>query len=512
MKDEQKTKKQFVEELAELRQRVKMSGDGDQPSPRARADHLHSILQAMDDFIFVLDQDNRFVSTYTPYGNLYLPPDEFLGKTHAEVMPAHVDKLFAAALPEVKQGETAGYEYHLEMPEGTCWYAMKLSALMDGEEYTGLVAVARDITEWVRAEQALRLSEEKLKNLMENVPIGIALSTPEEGVSEANPAIYKMFGYDTKDDFLKMPASAHYCDPKDRERFIVKLNKEGAVKDFEARFKRKNGTEFYGSVTSIIQIAETGAVQFINVFMDITKRKRVEDKLRRQADESDALHQTVMEITSHHELPVQLQTIVERATNLLDATSGGMYLCDSEKREARCVVSYNTPSDYTGTILKYGEGAAGTVAESGEILIIDDYRTWKKRAEVYEEEQPFRSVITVPMIWQDDVIGVILILHDLKRQIFTPLDLGLVTLFANHAAIAVANAQLREDIQRYANELEERVHDRTEDLNQIIIAMTGRETRMADLKKVITKLRAQLKEAGMTPVAFDPLLGPDQEW
>ena len=42
--------------------------------------------------------------------------------------------------------------------------------------------------------------------------------------------------------------------------------------------------------------------------------------------------------------------------------------------------------------------------------------------------------------------------------------------------------------------------------------MIGREVRMTELKNVITKLRKELREAGIEPKAYDPLLGPDEEW
>ena len=44
-------------------------------------------------------------------------------------------------------------------------------------------------------------------------------------------------------------------------------------------------------------------------------------------------------------------------------------------------------------------------------------------------------------------------------------------------------------------------------MQKVINLMAGREVRMAELKKVIKALRAQLKEAGLKPVADDPLLG-----
>jgi signal transduction histidine kinase/CheY-like chemotaxis protein len=99
-------------------------------------------------------------------------------------------------------------------------------------------------------------------------------------------------------------------------------------------------------------------------------------------------------------------------------------------------------------VLKYGEGAAGTVAQTGEPLMIDNYRTWGKRAGVYEEEQPFTAILSAPMIWHGQVTGVIHVLHDVESRRFTQADLELLTLFANHAAIAVENARLYEQAQR----------------------------------------------------------------
>ena len=70
----------------------------------------------------------------------------------------------------------------------------------------------------------------------------------------------------------------------------------------------------------------------------------------------------------------------------------------------------------------------------------------------------------------------------------------------------------QKELIKHQEHLEELIKERTERLEFLVKAMSGREIRMAELKKVITKLRTQLKEAGMTPAAFDPLLGPDKEW
>jgi GAF domain-containing protein len=188
--------------------------------------------------------------------------------------------------------------------------------------------------------------------------------------------------------------------------------------------------------------------------LDIKERRRAEEALRRRAEELAALQDTVLDITARRDLSTLLETTIRRAASLLNAPSGGLYLCDRDQKETRCVVSYNTLGDYTGTVLEYGEGAAGTVAQTGKPLIIDDYRTWDARAAVFEEEQPFTAVVSAPMIWQEEAIGVIHVLDRAEERRFTETDLDLLSLFANHAAIAVENARLLEVADQRVAELQ----------------------------------------------------------
>ena len=68
-----------------------------------------------------------------------------------------------------------------------------------------------------------------------------------------------------------------------------------------------------------------------------------------------------------------------------------------------------------------------------------------------------------------------------------------------------------EDLEQYRKHLEEMVRERTTELQTIVNTMAGRELRMAELKETIQKLRAQLEEEGLTPVADDPLKEGSEE-
>ena len=113
---------------------------------------------------------------------------------------------------------------------------------------------------------------------MENTPVGIAITTEEGEILEANTVLWKMFGYGSKEEFLKQNAASFYCDPGDRVR-VVEAMKRGLARGLDVRVRKKDGTEFIGSLTALVQNAGDGGPRFISAFQDITKRKMMENEI-----------------------------------------------------------------------------------------------------------------------------------------------------------------------------------------------------------------------------------------
>lgn len=314
-----------------------------------------------------------------------------------------------------------------------------------------------------QAEEALRRARQDWENIFQAIGHPTLILDPQHNVVAANRAAARAIGK-TEAELRgkKCYELFHGSDHSPAGCPLQKMLTSGRLETVAMEMEALQGT-FLVSCTPVLDDAGR-LVRVIHIATDITGRKRTEEALRRRADELAALHQTVLEITAPHELPVLLQAIVERAVSLIGGTGGGLYLCDPQRQEVRCLVSYNTPIDYSGIVLQYGNGAAGLVAQSGELLIVDDYRNWPGRAAVFEQEQPFSALLSAPMIWQGQVTGVIHVLHDAEVRTFNEADLELLTLFANHAAIAVENARLYEEILATVAGLEQRVAQRTRQL------------------------------------------------
>jgi two-component system NtrC family sensor kinase len=180
---------------------------------------------------------------------------------------------------------------------------------------------------------------------------------------------------------------------------------------------------------------------------------RLFEETKRKYEEMAALHKTALDITAQLEMPQLLDAIIERASKLMMATGGMIYLLSQTQERAKVVASYNLEKDYRGETLRLGEGVAGRVVESGEPLIIKDNRCWpgkdEKRSGAVKQ-----TAIGVPLKWRGTTIGVLEIIDLTGERTFHENDLRLLIPFANQAAVAIENARLFEAEARRRKEAE----------------------------------------------------------
>ncbi|MEA3341745.1 MAG: GAF domain-containing protein, partial [Chloroflexota bacterium] len=180
---------------------------------------------------------------------------------------------------------------------------------------------------------------------------------------------------------------------------------------------------------------------------------RLYEETKQRAEEMTALHETTLDITAQLEMPRLLNAIIARASDLLGATGGLIHLYDLARERLTAVTSYNLEKDYTGLTLAVGEGVAGKVFQAGEPLVIDDHRTWSGKSPQLVDAAA-RSMLGVPLKWQERVIGVLDIVDNVRVGAFAEQDLRLLMPFANQAAIAIQNARLFEETRQRAGQWE----------------------------------------------------------
>ncbi len=139
---------------------------------------------------------------------------------------------------------------------------------------------AVDASAWSEARLRLIHSEEIHRSLVEECPFGICrFNLTTLRYEQANPALLQLLGY-TLEDFCSTPGPAFYVDAADHHRYLADLLASGKVRDFETRFRTKDGAVLRVSISSYLcGPAETGH-QCIQCYVrDITRERELEEHL-----------------------------------------------------------------------------------------------------------------------------------------------------------------------------------------------------------------------------------------
>jgi PAS domain S-box-containing protein len=124
---------------------------------------------------------------------------------------------------------------------------------------------------------------EKYQAIFENSPEGIFQSTPEGRYISVNPAMARIYGYDSPEEMIESITDIlHqiYVEPDERSEFTRLMQTKGVIENFEKRNFRRDGSIIWTS-TSVRVVRDAGGVilYYEGFLQDITERKQVEEAL-----------------------------------------------------------------------------------------------------------------------------------------------------------------------------------------------------------------------------------------
>jgi GAF domain-containing protein len=178
------------------------------------------------------------------------------------------------------------------------------------------------------------------------------------------------------------------------------------------------------------------------------------NRLREQAEELEALHITAIKIANNEDLHSRLEAIMDVATGLLGAKGCKVFLRVVDQKRLELVAVKGVKSDVLkpGYVLPVGTGLAGEVISRKSPMITNDYPNCQYR--VPELANLFGAVIEVPLLFKGEAIGVLAVFDDAQPSRFTEQDIPILVRLAQHAAIAIHDIDLVEQVQRQKEALQ----------------------------------------------------------
>lgn len=132
---------------------------------------LKATIDAIPDLMFEVDEEGRFYDYNAPVmDELYVPPEQFLGKKVSEVLPHEAaSKILEALKKAAEQGKHHGTVYKLLFPDGTRYFDLSIAKKPIPKSKSHLIAFAHDITQLKKAEQQTKQSLQEKETLLKEI-------------------------------------------------------------------------------------------------------------------------------------------------------------------------------------------------------------------------------------------------------------------------------------------------------------------------------------------------------
>jgi PAS domain S-box-containing protein len=327
------------------------------------------------------------------------------------------------------------------------YYEDFYSPLKNGQdEIIGLTVFVTDITERRRSEIAIANREQMLDAITSNIREGIYRATKDH-VHYVNDAFLWQFGISDIEELRQIDIRDLYVNQEDRKRLFYTAQQKGLLTNESVKYKKKDGTEFWGLLSAKRNISADGEEYFDGAIRDITAQKNTEKWLKDQV----AVTGLIMGIAMKY-LNIRLEDIedeIQKSLVLIGefCEADRVYIFDINDEKKTCSNTYewvsegtkaeidscqNVPLAIMGDAMKY---------EEGQPLVIQDTRMVEQ--EQYRKfllDQEIKSILSVPSMDNGQFVGFVGIDYVKRHHTPSESDKLILSLFAE-IMVSIRNRQ-----------------------------------------------------------------------
>jgi PAS domain S-box-containing protein len=373
---------------------------------------------------------------------------------------------------------------------------------MDEKESTRELVVV-DVKRYKKVKKALAESEERYRQLFENVPIGIYRTTPDGRIVDSNPALVKMLGFSSFADLAKRNLEKEYSNAgSKRADFIKRLEQEGEVRGLEAVWKKKDGSPIHVRENAKMVRSEDGQVYFEGTVEDITQSKLAEEAQRLRTQQLEILNCIISKGNMAESLQELLEVILDCVAQPLAFDTMGIFTLDADGRKGRLVAQRGMPKGFVFNekYLSFDHEPFSKVLR-GQPYFVDDTR---KNHPYYFKKWGWRMAGSVPLVSKGRVIGALNVASR-QRDSFTPEEKNVLDLIGKEAGTLISKLQteaaLRESEKYYRTLI---------DTSPDVIVVVDLEARIITVNQQFLKTGGYLTDEVIGHCIFDFIHGLDR--
>jgi serine phosphatase RsbU (regulator of sigma subunit) len=190
-----------------------------------------------------------------------------------------------------------------------------------------------------------------------------------------------------------------------------------------------------------------GDLEFLTSLSEVAataiQNATIKESLRKRILESSLLYEFEQLAVSEKSLPELGSWMLNRVLEYLEASSGTIYLANNNERMLNVLAAKGIPEEAFDQIrVPYGTGIAGWVASEKENLLIHNLELDARYNKLAHYKFESKSLISSPLIFQEELLGVISINNKVSGYAFNHYDMELLSKIAGRLALTIKNAQL----------------------------------------------------------------------
>jgi PAS domain S-box-containing protein len=311
-----------------------------------------------------------------------------------------------------------------------------------------------------QSREALREAEERYWRIFENSKDMVYVTSREGKFIDVNPAGVEMLGYENKGEVYDIWVRDVYLNPEERKRFRDEISKEGFVKDFESKLKRKDGTPIDVLITASARKNDSGdIIGYAGIIKNISGRKKMEEELIQRKVELEILYDMSGLINQSLDLDTVLLTALEKATGISGFDMGSIYLLNEKEDALELKSQIGHPPGMVEKlkVLKHGGGISGDVIRLKQPILvsIDQYPDQYPSPQIAPvlREEGIQTLVGFPLLSKGKAIGTIILSSHSPREL-NPKDVNLLKSIVNQIGLTLENVRLFSNVAKAKSEWE----------------------------------------------------------